>query len=85
MNKPGEWFRRVDDATEQYMTRWFVTDKEQVAKQRALEEHIAQQSKTLLKPRSRGAGGRRRRRDDGGAATAARLRQAVLKMSRTPP
>ena len=30
--KLGEWFRWVEEATEQYMTRWFVTEKEQVAK-----------------------------------------------------
>ena len=24
--KPGEWFRRVEKAVEQYMKRWFVTE-----------------------------------------------------------
>ena len=35
--KPGECFRRVKEATEQYKKRWFLTEKEQVAKRRALE------------------------------------------------
>ena len=30
--KPGERFRRVEEAAEQYLKRWFVTEKEQVAK-----------------------------------------------------
>ena len=30
--KPSEWFRRVEEETAQYMKRWFVTEKEQVAK-----------------------------------------------------
>ena len=34
--KQGEWFRRVAEAAEQYMKRWFVTEKEQAAKRRAL-------------------------------------------------
>ena len=34
--KPGEWFGGVEEAEEQYMQRWFVTEKEQVAKRRAL-------------------------------------------------
>ena len=35
--KPGEWFRWVEEAAEQYMKRWFVEEKEHVAKRRALE------------------------------------------------
>ena len=30
--KPGEWFRRVEEAAEQYTKRWFVAENEQVAK-----------------------------------------------------
>ena len=37
-------FRRVEKAAEQYMKRWFVADKEQVAKRRALEVQTAQQT-----------------------------------------
>ena len=44
--KPGGWFRRVEEAAEQYMKRWFVTEKEQVAKRRALEVQTAQQCET---------------------------------------
>ena len=39
--KPGKWFRHVEDAAEQYMQRWYVTEKEQVAKRRALEVQSA--------------------------------------------
>ena len=39
--KPGEWFRRVEEAAEQYMKRWFVAEKEQVSKRRALEVQTA--------------------------------------------
>ena len=28
----GMWFRRVEEAAEQYMKRWFVKEKENVAK-----------------------------------------------------
>ena len=49
--KPGEWFRPVEDAADQYMKRWFGTKKEQAAKRRALEVQTAQQFKTSLKPR----------------------------------
>ena len=35
--KPGEWFRRVEEAAEQYTKRWFVTEKEKIAKRQALE------------------------------------------------
>ena len=49
--KPGESFRRVEEAAEQYMKRWFVTENEKIAKQRALEVQTALQSKTSLKPR----------------------------------
>jgi len=40
---PGEWFRRVEESTEQYMKRWFVTEKEHVAKRRAPEVQTARQ------------------------------------------
>ena len=30
--KPGEWFRRVEEAGKQYMKRWFVTENEKAAK-----------------------------------------------------
>ena len=56
--KPGEWFRRVEEAAEQYMKLWFVAEKEQVAKRRALEVQTAQQSKTSFN--SRPGGGRSR-------------------------
>ena len=52
--KPGEWFRRVEEAAEQYMKRCFVTENEQVAKRLALEVQTAQQSKTSLNPRPEG-------------------------------
>ena len=42
-NKQGEWFRRVEEAAERYRHRWFSTEKEQVAKRRALEVKTAQQ------------------------------------------
>ena len=42
--KPGEWFRRVEEAAEQYMKRWFVTEKEQAAKRRALVVQAAPHS-----------------------------------------
>ena len=37
VTKLGEWFRRVEEAAEQYTKRWFVTEKEQKAKRQALE------------------------------------------------
>ena len=39
----GKWFRRVEEAAEQDMKRWFVKEKENVAKLRALEVQHAQQ------------------------------------------
>ena len=48
--KPGELFRRVEEAAEQYMKLWFITEKKQPAKRRALEVQTAPQSKTSLKP-----------------------------------
>ena len=69
--KPGEWFRRVEEAAEQYMERWFVTEKEQVPKRRKLEVQTAQQSMTSMKL-GYGRGGKRRRVEEG-VATAARL------------
>ena len=56
-NKPGELFRRVEEAAEQYIKRWFVTEREQVAKRRSLEVQPVQQSKTLLVQGRRGGGG----------------------------
>ena len=41
--KSGKWFRRLEEAAEQYMKRWFVKEKENVAKRRALEVQNAQQ------------------------------------------
>ena len=69
--KPGEWFRRVEEAAEQYMKRWFATEKDQAAKRRALDAQKAKQSKTSLKPRP--GEGKKRNRAEGGVATAARL------------
>ena len=68
--KPGEWFRPVEDAADQYMKRWFVTEKEQVANRRTLEVQTAQ--KYFAEPKASG-GGRKRSRVEGGVATAARL------------
>ena len=50
MRKPREWLRRSEEIAEQYMKRWFVADKEQVAKRRALEVQDAQQLKISLNP-----------------------------------
>ena len=69
--KPGARFRRFEDVADQYMKRWFVIEKEQVAKRRALEVQTAQKSKTWLTPKSRE--GRKRTRAEGGVETAARL------------
>ena len=70
-NKPGEWLRRVEEAAEQYMKRWFVTENEQVAKRQALEVQTAQQSKTSL--RRRPGWRRKRSRVEEGVVTTARL------------
>ena len=56
---PGEGFRRVEEAAERYINRWFVTEKEQAAKRRALEVQTAQQSTTSLNPRPGWGGGER--------------------------
>ena len=69
--KPSEWFRRVEEAAQRYMKRWFVTEKKQAAKRRALEVQTAQQSKASLKPRP--GEGRKRSHAEGAEATAARL------------
>ena len=67
----GKWFRRVEEAAEQYMKRWFAT-VENAAKRRALEVQTAQQLKTSLGPRL-GRGRRKRSRVEGSVAkTAAR-------------
>ena len=50
------------------MKRWFVKEKETVARRRALEVQNAQQLKIPLGPRP---GGRKRSRVEGGVATAA--------------
>ncbi|CAN0026748.1 unnamed protein product, partial [Laminaria digitata] len=34
-NKPGKWFRRVEEAAYKYMQRWFVKKKELTAKRHA--------------------------------------------------
>ena len=44
VRKPREWLRRSEEIAEQYMKRWIVADKEQVAKRRALEVQTAQQT-----------------------------------------
>ena len=54
----GKWSRRVEEAVEQYMKRWFATEKENAAKRRALEVQTAQQPKTSLGPRLGGGGER---------------------------
>ena len=59
----GKRFRRVEEAAEQYMKRWFTTEKENEAKRRAREVQTAQQFKTSLGPRQDpGGGGRKRSR-----------------------
>ena len=68
--KSGKWFIRVEEAAEQYMERWFVKGKGNVAK-RTLEvqntQHLALDT-VGLKTR----GGRKRSRVKGGAGTTAR-------------
>ena len=54
-----KWSRRVEEAAEQYMKRWFATEKENAAKRRALEVQTAQQSTTSLNPRPGWGGGER--------------------------
>ena len=41
VRKPREWLRRSEEIAEQYMKRWFVAEKEQVSKRRALEVQTA--------------------------------------------
>ena len=66
--------RKRQSSINRYMTRLFVTEREQVAKRRALEVQTAQQSKTYVKPKAAGgAGGGKRSRVEGSVATAARL------------
>ena len=55
----GERFRRVEEAVDQYIRRWFVKEKENVAKRRAPEVQNAQQLWTPLGSRL-GGGGRKR-------------------------
>lgn len=55
-DKSGTWFRRVEEAADQYMKRRFVTEKEQVAKRRALKVQTEHQLKTSLNPRTQGPG-----------------------------
>ena len=45
--KSGKWFSRVEEAAERYMKRWFVKDKDIVAKRRYLEVQSEQQLKTM--------------------------------------
>ena len=56
MKKSGKCLRRVEGAAEQYVKRWFVKEKKNVAKRRALEVQSAQQLKTPLAPTAGGAG-----------------------------
>ena len=79
--KPGESFRRVEEAAEQYMKHLFVTEEDQVAKRRALEVQTAQQPKTSLNPRL--GRGRKRSRVEGGVATAARPVKRVKEPTET--
>ncbi|CAM9239996.1 unnamed protein product [Laminaria digitata] len=68
--KPGKWFRRIEEAAQMYMERWFVTEKELAETRRALEVRTAPQPKTSLNLRP---GGRRKRsRVEGGVGAAAR-------------
>ena len=39
--KSGTWFKHVEKVAEQYMKRWFVSEKGNVAKRRAVEVHNA--------------------------------------------
>ncbi|MEP5374373.1 MAG: hypothetical protein ABJQ14_01110, partial [Hyphomicrobiales bacterium] len=41
-NRACMWFRRVEEAAEQYTKRWFVKEKDNAAKRRALEPKNAQ-------------------------------------------
>ena len=47
----SKWFRRNEEAAEQYMKQWFAMENENAAKRRALEVQIAPQLKTSLGPR----------------------------------
>ena len=68
----SKWFRRNEEAAEQYMKQWFAMENENAAKRRALEVQIAPQLKTSLGPRL-GGGRRKRSRVEGSVAkTAAR-------------
>ena len=60
------------------MKHWFVTDKEQASKRRALEVQTAQQSKTSLKLRP-GGGGKRSHTEGGVEAAARRGRSKEVK------
>ena len=68
--KSGTWFKRVEEAAEQYMKRWFVKGKDNVAKRRALEVQNAQQfNPGAVGPKVKG---RKRGHVKGGVATAGR-------------
>ena len=59
VKKSGMWFGCAGEAAEQCMKRWFVEEKEDVAKRRALGVQNAQQLKTpWARPRPGGGGGR---------------------------
>ena len=64
----------------QLMKCWFVTEKEQVVKRRALEVQTAQQSKNSLKPRPGGERGTALKREQ-----QQQLGYAGLRKSRKPP
>ena len=68
----GKWFRRVEEAAEQYMKHWFATEKENAAERRALEVQTAQQFKTSLGPRLEGGRRKTSRVKGSEAKTAAR-------------
>ena len=68
----GKWFRHVEEATEQYMKRWFDKGKENVAKRRAFDlQNVQRLNQDAVEPKAQG-GGRERSRVGGGVATAAR-------------
>ena len=54
----GKWFRRIKEAVEQYMKRWFATEKETAAKRRAPEVQRAHKLQISLGPTP--GGGRER-------------------------
>ena len=71
--KSGKWSRRVEEAAEHYMKRWFVKENNHVGKRRTLGVQHAQKLKTPLGPRPPGGGGGEEPCVEGGVETAARL------------